>query len=236
MKKTALSLFVIALSLQLFAQSGVIKVSDGKVTEGDLYLKNQYVLQDFLDAIITLKDGTTYDGIININTVTQSLRMINAKGDTLGVNIEKSIKAVSIGSDLFYKINNMYVRIIDTDGEVFLGQIKVLRIGDESKKGPYGGSGEVASITTVGVLDSDNMIEHIPGDATLKVDLRRDLFFIKNDKLYPVTKKNLARLFPKQTVMIESFMKSNGTNLNKQDDVKKLFDYILNNRQSSTIY
>lgn len=232
MKKTVFSLFLIAVSLQLFAQSGVIKVSDGKVTEGDLYLKNQYVLNDFLDAIITLKDGTTYDGKININTVTQTLRMISANGDTLGVNIEKSIKAVSAGSELFYKIGNMYVRIIDTDGDVFLGQIKVLRIGGESKKGPYGGSGEVASITTVGVLDLDNTIEHIPGDATLKVDLRRDLLFVKNDKLYPVTKKNLAKLFPKQSAMIESFMKSNGTNLNKEEDVKKLFDYILNNRQS----
>jgi len=231
MKKCVFGLFLIAVSLQLSAQSGLIKVSDGKVTEGDLYLKNQYVLHDFLDAIITLKDGTTYDGKININTVTQSLRMINVKGDTLGVNIEKSIKAVSAGSELFYKINNMYVRIIDTDGEVFLGQIKVLRIGGESKKGPYGGSGEVASITTVGVLDSDNTIEHIPGDATLKVDLRMDLFFIKNDKLYPVTKKNLAKLFPKQSVIIESFMKSNGTNLNNQDDVKMLFDYILNNKK-----
>ncbi len=231
MKKCVFGLFLIAVSLQLSAQSGLIKVSDGKVTEGDLYLKNQYVLHDFLDAIITLKDGTTYDGKININTVTQSLRMINVKGDTLGVNIEKSIKAVSAGSELFYKINNMYVRIIDTDGEVFLGQIKVLRIGGESKKGPYGGSGEVASITTVGVLDSDNTIEHIPGDATLKVDLRMDLFFIKNDKLYPVTKKNLDKLFPKQSVIIESFMKSNGTNLNNQDDVKMLFDYILNNKK-----
>jgi len=231
MKKCVFGLFLIAVSLQLSAQSGLIKVSDGKVTEGDLYLKNQYVLHDFLDAIITLKDGTTYDGKININTVTQSLRMINVKGDTLGVNIEKSIKAVSAGSELFYKINNMYVRIIDTDGEVFLGQIKVLRIGGESKKGPYGGSGEVASITTVGVLDSDNTIEHIPGDATLKIDLRRDLFFIKNNKLYPVTKKNLAKLFPKQSVIIESFMKSNGTNLNNQDDVKMLFDYILNNKK-----
>ena len=231
MKKCVFGLFLIAVSLQLSAQSGLIKVSDGKVTEGDLYLKNQYVLHDFLDAIITLKDGTTYDGKININTVTQSLRMINVKGDTLGVNIEKSIKAVSAGSELFYKINNMYVRIIDTDGEVFLGQIKVLRIGGESKKGPYGGSGEVASITTVGVLDSDNTIEHIPGDATLKVDLRMDLFFIKNDKLYPVTKKNLAKLFPKQSVIIESFMKSNGTNLNNQDDVKMLFDYLLNNKK-----
>jgi len=231
MKKCVFGLFLIAVSLQLSAQSGLIKVSDGKVTEGDIYLKNQYVLHDFLDAIITLKDGTTYDGKININTVTQSLRMINVKGDTLGVNIEKSIKAVSAGSELFYKINNMYVRIIDTDGEVFLGQIKVLRIGGESKKGPYGGSGEVASITTVGVLDSDNTIEHIPGDATLKIDLRRDLFFIKNNKLYPVTKKNLAKLFPKQSVIIESFMKSNGTNLNNQDDVKMLFDYILNNKQ-----
>ncbi|MFA5849115.1 MAG: hypothetical protein A2X18_04495 [Bacteroidetes bacterium GWF2_40_14] len=231
MKKPVLSLFLIAISMQLFAQSGVIKVSDGKVTEGDLYLKNQYVLHDFLDAIITLKDGTTYDGKININTVTQTLRMIDVNGDTLGVNIEKSIKAVSAGAELFYKINGMYVRIIDTDGEIFLGQIKALKIGEESKKGPYGGSGEVASITTVGVLDSDNMIEHIPGDATLKVDLRRDLFFIKNDKLYPVTKKNLARLFPKQSGMIESYMKTNGTNLNRDQDVKRLFDFILNNRQ-----
>jgi len=231
MKKTVFSLFLIVLSVQLFAQSGVIKVSDGKVTEGDLYLKNQYVLNDFLDAIITLKDGTTYDGKININTVTQTLRMISVNGDTLGVNIEKSIKAVSAGSELFYKIGNMYVRIIETDGEVLLGQIKALRIGGESKKGPYGGSGEVASITTVGVLDSDNTIEHIPGDATLKVDLRRDLLFVKNDKLYPVTKKNLARLFPKQSGLIESFMKSSGTNLNKEEDVRKLFDYILNNRQ-----
>lgn len=46
---------------------------------------------------------------------------------------------------------------------------KFFRIGEESKKGPYMRSGEVASLATVVVLDLDNIIEHITATPELSI-------------------------------------------------------------------
>jgi len=228
MKKPFFIFFLLTMSLNISAQSGVIKVSNGKVVQGELFLKNQYVLENFLDAKITLKDGTVYENKANINTVSQTLRIIEKNGDTLSVNVEKMIKAVRVSSALFYKINDLYIRVLETNGKISLGQSKVIRIGEVVKKGAYGWNQETASITNVDALSYNGKLERLAGEVTLMYNYREDLFLIKEGKLYTITKKNLAKLFPNQSKLIETFIENNNINLNQNSDIRALFSYIIN--------
>ncbi len=230
MKKLILEIFFLTIALSVFAQGGMIKVYNGKVTEGDFFLKNQYILPNFIDSKITLLNGTVYDGKINISTVSQTLRTLGKAGDTLGVNVESKVKAVSAGADFFFKNNGMYLKVLETNGEVFLVQSKVLKIWSEDIKGPYGGSGEVASITKVDILDNNSKIEKVIGESTFRYDLFTDLFLIKSGRLYPINKKTLVKLFPKQQKSIEADIQKFNTDFSCKEDVLNIVKYLINSQ------
>jgi hypothetical protein len=230
MKKLILGLIFSSIILSGFAQGGMIKVSNGKVIEGDFFLRNQYMLTSFLDSKITLLDGTVYDGVININTVSQTLRTLGRSGDTLGVNVESKVKAVSTGTGFFFKINGMYLKVLETNGEVFLVQSKVLKIWSEDIRGPYGGSGEVASITKVDILDNNSKVEKVIGESTFRFDLFKDLYLVKSGRLYPINKKTLSKLFSGQKKSLQADIQKFNTDFSNKDDLENLVRYLINNK------
>ena len=99
MKKVTLIIIFLFSCLMLSAQSGFIKVSKGKVTEGDFFKSKLFILPDFTDARIKFTNGEIYEGKVNIHTLSQTLRFVDAQGDTLAAADEKLVESVSAGKE-----------------------------------------------------------------------------------------------------------------------------------------
>lgn len=230
MKRCIFTLALMAFSLVSLSQSGTIKVYNGKVIEGDFFKEKLYIFDKYVNGRIKLKDGTLYYGDLNINTLGQSLRVISDTGDTISIKTERDVDAVSAGNNFFVKLNNVYIHILNTAGDVFLGMERSLKIGQEKIEGAYGGSNEVSSISKLSTVEVENRIEKIVGSSTLKYDYYERLYFVKNGKILPISKKNFEKFFPEQKNMIEKYVAENNIKFNHNESVIELFDYLAKNR------
>jgi hypothetical protein len=107
--------FFLIFSASLYAQSGEIKVIDGKVVEGALFKEKAYMMPRFMDGKVKLTNGEIFEGVLNIHALTQSIRFINDKGDTLGLNDDSIVSTVSAGGYFFIKDKRFYVQMLNTD-------------------------------------------------------------------------------------------------------------------------
>lgn len=230
MKRVAALIIFSLFCFTLPAQSGYIKVSKGKVVEGDFFKSKIYMLKDFTNAVVKFSNGEIYEANMNINALSQTFRFIGPSGDTLAAVNEKMITSVSSGRLLFFKVNNQYVQIINTDGETSLGLTRILNIGAESLTGAYGGKNEVSSIQKIGVFDYNNKIEKNVSDATLFYDYR-EFFLVNKGKLFLFTKRNLQKFYPKQKAFIEEYYSTHTVNQNNSEEIISLYSQIISNNR-----
>ncbi len=230
MKRGILIVIAVVCSLLSHAQSGTIKVLDGKVIDGDFFLQKIFFFDDFTNGRIRLSDGTVYEGKLNVNTMTQSVRVITDTGDTISIKTEKMVETISTGNSFFFKMNGFYIQVINTDGLTSLGISRVMKIGQERIEGAYGGSNEVSSIAKLSSVDVENRLEMIKGSSNIKYDYVEKLYLIKDGKLLPVTKKNLQKFYPKMRASIDNYITENNTKFNNNESVINLYSFIVNNK------
>lgn len=231
MKRVAVLIIFSLFCFTIQAQSGYIKVSKGKVVEGDFFKSKIFMLKDFTNAVVKFSSGEMYEAKLNIHALSQTIRFIGPSGDTLSAVDEKMISSVSAGRLLFFKVNNQYIQIINTDGETSLGLARNLNIGAESLAGAYGGKNEVSSIQKIEVFDYENKIEKVVSDATLFFDYRENLFIVHKGKLLLFTKRNLQKFYPNQKAFIEEYYSAHSVNQNNTSEIISLYSQIITNNK-----
>jgi len=230
MKKISLVILFLSLSLCTWAQSGTVNVIGGKVVEGQFFFEKLYVFDSFQDGRISLDNGEYYTGRININTLTQTVRIISQEGDTIRINTENNVDVVSTGRQFFRKINNFYVQLLNTDGETSLGLVRKMAIGKEKIVGAYGGTSEVASVTKVASVEDASRFDKLSGTSNVEYIYDEIVYLIVKNKMVIATKRNFEKAFPKQKALISKYLEDNNIKFSKKDDVIPLFNYIIANK------
>lgn len=229
MRKVLLIFASVMIALTASAQSGTVKVYDGKIVEGDFFKEKMFVLDSFTEGRVRLTDGRSYHTRLNISTLGQTLRIISQSGDTLAINDEELVDVVNVGSRFFRKINNFYVEFLETDGDVSLGFVRKLVLGLPRIPGAYGGYNDVSSITKVGSVDTENRISRIVGEESIKFDYVELLYLVKDNKLNPAIRKNFDKLFSSKRGDIKTFVEANKTNFARNQQVIELFMHLAKN-------
>jgi hypothetical protein len=231
MKKSFLLILFVAIVCSISAQhKGVLKVLEGKIIEGQFFVDKLHILDEFKDGRVTLNNGETYAGKLNINTLDQSLRILNDKGDTIRIDSEKEVSVVSVGRDFFKKINNQYAQLINTDGEVSLALVRKMVIGAEKLQGAYGGTSTVQAISKLAALEDDSRFDKITGTINLEYFYDELLFLIdKNGRMQLATKKNFERLFPKKKKLISQYLSETDVKFHRKEDLMAFFTYLISN-------
>ncbi len=230
MKKWGFIFLFMVTFFSALAQSGTVRINNGKIVEGDLFKEKLLIFDNYVDGRIRLKDNTYYTSKLNINTMTQSLRVISEEGDTIIVNFENMVDVVSAGNMFLRKIQNSYIQILNTDGDVSLGLVRKINMGKEKLVGAYGGTNEVSSIAKVSSIDVDSRFEKIVGSSTLSFDYVENLFLLQGSRLVPATRRNFERMFSKKKSEIRSYVDQNNTRFNKKEEVAALFNFLTNNQ------
>lgn len=229
MKNFISIILFLALSLSALAQSGTVKVLEGKVVEGQFFFDKLYALDSYQDGRITLKNGEYFTGKVNISTLTQTVRIISQEGDTIRINSEKDVDVVSAGRQFFRKINNFYVQLLNTDGEVSLGLVRKMTIGKEKIEGAYGGSSEVASVTKISHVVDDTRFDRLSSASNVEYIYDELVFIVVKNKMNIATKRSFEKAFPKKKALIAKYIQENNVKFSKKEEVIPFFNYLIAN-------
>jgi hypothetical protein len=187
-------------------------------------LKNLFQYPAFLDGVVFFKDGRAVRSRLNYNYFSAQIQFIDARGDTLTLADENTIKNIVIAKDSFC-YDGGYIQLIEQEGTVSLGK-KVYFKDFEQKKGAYG----LSSGTSSAINASSAVIEN----KTFSFNPELELTLIKNtdyvvgnkNEFLVADKKNLIKLFPKYKKTIAEYLDNTSINFKREDDLIKLSAFL----------
>ena len=184
-----------------------------------------YMMPAFDNGRVTYTDGDFSTGRFNICTLDQTLRYLDGNGDVMVLADAASISRVNIGGILFYHYNDMYIKSVDTAGEIILGVNRKMIIND-SKRGAYGSESQTTNITQVNRVDdtANGIVYSFAGDVKYKMQERP--FLVLKNKVYEASKSSLSKCFPDKKDFIKSYLKEHKVHWNNVQEVKALFDLL----------
>lgn len=208
MNKTCIVIAMLSLSVSAYSQNECNPL--------------QYAMPQFSRGLITLDDGSRQSGIFNVCIVDQGVYMISGR-DTVITEANDRIIQVSAGNKLFLKFQDEFMEVIDMAGHVLLCQIRSTTIVDNVKAGAYGSVSATASIETVAVDYSHNVLLKNVIDDPANVRYQETFVLAVDNRRYPFTKKNLTKCFPKKKEFIEQYFTERKVNLTDRGEVLELF-------------
>ncbi|MDD2420508.1 MAG: hypothetical protein PHO51_06485 [Bacteroidales bacterium] len=110
---------------------------------------------------------------------------------------------------------------------ISLALLRKMVIGKEMLEGAYGGVSHVSSVSKVSGVEDGKKLDNFKGSSLLQYDYDELLFLLKDNKMYPATKKNFNRLFPGKKGEVNSYVKQNEFSFANKNSVVELFNYLL---------
>ena len=146
-----------------------------------------------------------------------------ALGDDLTFNIDRAV--VDSVSFFYYK---GYLEIIKESKIGSLSKMQMFDIISAEKIGAYNLSSPTSAIGSINsYIDPGYGIRKFIPRENITIKLKTLYFFGNEYKLFvPANRKNLEKLFRKKKVQIESFLAKHQVNFGKEEDLKRLFDFI----------
>lgn len=190
------------------------------------FMKEIYMYPAFENGIVEYKNGQRFKSSMNYNKVLGTIEFIDEKGDTLSMTDEENIKTISIGDDL-YKFNPGCVLTIKANENVTLYKREVVRIADKLKTGGYGIPNSTGTIESIDRIDTRVSYNQIELNESLLIS-KVTTFYIENHRgeILPASRKNILNLYPKHEEAIRSHIKLKGLDLNNENGLVELTDFI----------
>lgn len=225
-KKALLLIIVTALfSIKNYAQTNHWTVKAGESIKESLGDSVIYHYPQFMSGVVYHKDGTVSHASLNLNLITGEMQFISPSKDTLAIANETAINYVTIQDDTFY-FDKVFIQLIHGNINAKLGEIEIIKQSDVQKEGAYGQMSSTGSIDAFTSYYNLNQSYKLAEKSTITMRKSTILFMgDKNNHFLPANKKNISKLFGKKS-SAESFIKENKIDLDKEDDLIKLVDYL----------
>lgn len=226
MKKIFLTLAVLFACTFIYAQRQNFMYPDKQSME--LFDSVKFVNDKFYPGIAVSKDGKQSGGTMNICTIDQRIHFVDANGDTLVIRHNEEVDRAYILGKAYINSKYGYVKILEMTGDVAICELRLIEIHEDAPTGAYGLRTQTSTVKTLTSMDmsSEGMAGH-----TLNLEQEREKPFAYSRKpfiyvkgnVYPATKKQLMKCFPKKKDFIEAYVKEHDTNFNAVDPVLELF-------------
>lgn len=161
---------------------------------------------------------------LNYNYLIGEMEFID-KSDTLIIKNNNDIKSVIVDQDTFYCDNGYILQIRDKYPKVGLKEyIEFMGI---NKKDSYGVISGTSATFTLNALPTDGNYYKLNANRDLKFQ-RTKMYYISTfgDSFVLFNRRNLFKLYSKNRETIKSFLKTNNTKFDSEDDLLKLAEYL----------
>jgi hypothetical protein len=190
------------------------------------FMKEVFMYPAFQQGLVEYKNGQRYKSSLNYNKVLGTVQFIDEKGDTLVMINEESISSIVVGSDEFvYKPACLLA--IKRNEKASLYKNELVRIADAQKTGGYDIPNSTGTIQSVDRIDTRVNFNQIEINEKLLIS-KVTTFYLENQKgeILPASKKNVLNMYPKHEEAIKSFIKSKTLDLNREEHLVELTDFI----------
>ena len=227
--KPLLLFFILISYTGLLAQdSTYITIKSGDIVQEGLSLADMYYYPQFTKGVVFFKSGTKATAKLNYTRLFDQMLFIDARGDTLALAEEKTIKFIAFAQDTFY-YDEGYVRIIADNDFVKLAEKQIWVVADIRKPGPHNTSTSTIGVTSVRTFRQGNDAVRNPLTLDEDIMLRKETHYYFGDEynhFVRAGKKGLFQLFNKKQRSIENYLKENKVNFDKREDIEKIFQFV----------
>lgn len=226
MKKMLFVGCMLAASTIMFGQTVQERISiKGGTSLWPNFVKEMYKYPAFVDGVVEYNNGQLFKRPMNYNKILATVQFIE-NGDTLALANEQNVKTVSIGTDVFVYRPKCY-QDLSQGGKSKLLKSQTLRIADIRRVGAYGTQNSTsASESTNQMYISGNNLNLDVGETLLLYRVTSYLIDASPNEMLPATRKNVMMMYPKHEDKIRDFMKTKNTNMNKEEDVLELAQFL----------
>lgn len=181
--------------------------------------KERYRYDHFQRGKVHFKDRSTVSATLNYNFLNQEVEFINTTGDTLSIARKYAVDSINIGEQSFYyHPTEGYVEVRDEFPPLKL-------VVHQSVQAAQNQAGKVIfhdlgsnSHDPLSALGNDQRkLTLINGQEHFVID--------KNNRLYPVQRSTLYRMFPKHKTEIRSYLKRHRIDLKREEDLIKALQF-----------
>jgi hypothetical protein len=173
---------------------------------------NRTLLASCLLLLLDLPGQAPAQGTLNICAVDNTLRFIGKDGEELSASQEDNIVKVRIDTATFIRHEDVYYRIFSLSADMGVALRRKVRIESDAKEVGYGSTSQTSSAKQYKTIYADGVIYDMDGDKAYPYEMTEEIFLFKGETVFPLTKKNLRKLFPSKKDEIDAWFKS-GNNL-----------------------
>lgn len=206
-----------------------IKVKVGRTIGSRDFTYAAYRFPAFQEAIIHYNASSPARGKLNYNQLLGEMHFIDPKGDTLALDNVYLIKFVALGNVKFYynpESKSFGEEIGDYNTVKLLIMHKFKPTDKESGVAYNQYSNTSATTNYSSIATGTGQMQMLNINEYLILAKRASYFlFDRNNQFYPATKSSIFRTFSKHKSTVESFIKENRIDLQKEEDLKKLLGF-----------
>ena len=167
-----------------------------------------YLMPKFADGYVYLRGQNPAQGKLNICAADNTLRYIDDDGKELAADAasSESIIMVVIDTVKFLKDQNGFYRMYPVTANMGVALQRQVHILKGAKKGAYGTVDQTSSIRQYSTLYAGGMAYNL--DTGDPYEVTEEINLYMNHAVFPLTKKNIKKLFPARKAEVDAYFKS----------------------------
>ena len=200
-----MKLRAIIIALLLLAASAM---AQEKKAPNGISAEVYYLMPQFSEGTVYLRGQRPLQGKMNICAVDNTLRFIGPDGEELSATEDGDIVKVRIDSVMFLRDHDIFYRLYPLSSEMGVALQREVRIFWDAKEGAYGSVSQTSSIQQYGIIHSDGSTHTLSGLKEYPYSVSEIPSIYKEGAIYPITRKNLRKLFPAHKDEIDAWFKA----------------------------
>ncbi len=193
-----------------------------------------YYFNEFSPGTIQFRDGTVFNGQLNILLASSTLCFLDKEGLPYFFSDISQVSALLIDRNYFIPLLGNYMQILDTDGNVMFGVEQYLELEAEKRYGAFGREEKSPNVP----IEKRNLRSEgfniTTGGRSLAVEttpytVHQQAYLIRDKKAYALNEKNFKKFFPSKKTLIEKYIKENSIDLSNASQALLLFKFLVAN-------
>ena len=183
-----------------------------------------YMLPAFTDATVVFASGDSSKGRLNICLVDNSVRFINAAGDTLKLSNAENVHSIMAGDTLLLQRNGAFIKRVGVYGDLSLCERRELTLSEPEDNAGYAGLPPTSTGKQVRVQSVDYSRTY---DRVVEIPWRLRTVYVLDDgqKMTAARKSAYLRYFGDVSAAVKAYIKENKTDFTDREDLVALFQY-----------
>lgn len=184
-----------------------------------------FCYEQFVDGIVYFRNDRVAQAKMNYNSLYSEMQFIDAKGDTLSLDEEETIRFVVAGTDTFY-YDGGFVLLKKDFGDIRLASRESFSFVNRQKMGGMGETNS-ASIDTYNAVSTSNYMKELVAREIITLSKSKQFFIGDLFNHYkPANKKSILDYYPEKEKAIKAYLKENKIDFTDEGDLQKLILHI----------